>query len=137
MGRKKQTEVVVTESTTEGQSWLEGEIDRINALQPQPNTGHNGGPPMDAEMAEVMGGMTVDAYVQGVYEGVQDALGECDVYMVARVLDESVAELLAVLKDSEGHRAAQHAALGFAETILPYVKDPEPGKVAYRRLRKP
>lgn len=136
MGRRKQLEVV-TEPTPEGQGLLAMEIDRLDAMQPQPYAGHNGGPPMDPEMAEVMGGMTVDAYVQGVYEGVQDALGDSDIYMVARVLDESIAELLAVLKEAEGHRAAQHAALGFAETILPYVKEPELTAMPYKRLRKP
>ena len=137
MARKKQQVEVVTEPTSEGQGWLEVEIDRIGALQPQPNAGHNGGPPMDAEMAEVMGGMSVEAYVQGVYEGVQDALGDSDIYMVARVLDESIAELLAVMRDAEGTRAAQNAAIGFAETILPYARGPEIGDVPYKRLRKP
>lgn len=83
-----------------------------------------------------LGGMSIEAYHSAVLTGVQEALGEADIETVGAVLDESVAEYLAVVDHIEGRHASRSAALKFGQTIIPYAMKglPEPGKT-YAQLR--
>lgn len=134
MARKKRQTETVTEPTPEGHASLVAEI--AAGQPPSPYMGDNGGPPLDDDMREILGGIDANEYAAAIYQGVQDALGEADIYMVGRVLDETVADYLHVMRETEGRRAAWEAAIKFADTILPYAKAPE-NLVPYKRLLKP
>ena len=88
-------------------------------------------------IAAATGGMDMDAYCAAIYAGIDEAYGDASVYVVARVLDEHVADLLEFLKQYEGRVAAYDAAINFAKTILPYAQLPEvSGAVSYRALKE-
>lgn len=88
------------------------------------------------DYTDIIGGMSPEQFTEAVYDGVQEALGEADIWTVASVLDRSVGELLHILKETEGARAAQDAAIRFGDTILPYVRD-DIAKIPYRKLKGP
>jgi len=138
MARKRSqppNEGSVVEATPEGHASLVAEIERPVGVLTAPS---EPAAPITGELADMLGGMSPADYTDAVYESLQDVLGEHDVYTVAHMLDRSVGEMLAVMADAEGPRAAQWAALGLAETIMPYV-DPHTKTISvpYKRLRKP
>lgn len=94
-------------------------------------------PPPDehADLMQATGGLSPEAFVEHVYSGVQEALGEADVLVVAHVLDRSVGELLDVAVEWQGAQFARDMALKFGATLLPYIETPEPKVVSYRDLR--
>ena len=137
MARKKQSEpvftepAVITEPVPEAQTELIQEIDRVE----QTPLGHNGGPPLDDGMAMILGGMKPEDYLDAVYQGIEDAIGDADIYTVAAAIDMTLAELLAVAKNELGAAATRDIAIKYAQTILPYTAPL--ASVPYKRLRQP
>jgi hypothetical protein len=123
--------VVITEPVPEAQADLVQEIDRIEATP----LGHNGGPPMDEDMAKFLGGMKPEDYLDAVYQGIEDAIGDADIYTVAAAIDMTLAELLAISKNELGAAATRDIAIKYAQTILPYTAPL--ASVPYKRLRQP
>jgi hypothetical protein len=67
-----------------------------------------------------------EEYASGVYAGVQEVLGEADLETVKRVVDEALADVLAVTAHHQGKQAAKEAAGKYAETLAPYVGRAKP-----------
>lgn len=122
---------VIIEPVPEAQTDLIQEIDRVEQIP----LGHNGGPPLDDGLAKVLNGMNPEDYLDAVYQGIEDAIGEADIYTVAAALDMTVAEMLAIAKNELGAAATRDIAIKFAETILPYTA--RIASVPYKRLRQP
>ena len=123
--------VVIKEPEPAAQMELEAEIDRVE----QTPLGHNGGPPLDDDMAKILGGMRPEDYLDAVYQGIEDAIGDADIYTVAAAIDMTLAELLAVAKNELGAAATRDIAIKYAQTILPYTAPL--ASVPYKRLRQP
>jgi hypothetical protein len=76
-----------------------------------------------------------EEYVQGVYNGIQDAMGEADLYSVACALDMSLDTLLQVVSHVEGPIRAREFAQKYLQTALPYASYQLGTKTTYAQLR--
>jgi hypothetical protein len=76
-----------------------------------------------------------EEYVQGVYAGIQDAMGEADLYSVACALDMSLDTLLQVVSHVEGPVRAREFAQKYLQTALPYASYQLGTKTTYAQLR--
>jgi hypothetical protein len=76
-----------------------------------------------------------EEYVQGVYNGIQDAMGEADLYSVACALDMSLDTLLQVVSHVEGPVRAREFAQKYLQTALPYASYQLGTKTTYAQLR--
>jgi hypothetical protein len=90
---------------------------------------------IDEDIASILNGMRPEDYLSAVYQGIEDAIGEADIYTVAAAIDMTLAELLAISRNELGAAATRDMAIKFAETILPHTKPV--ATVAYKRLRGP
>lgn len=80
-------------------------------------------------------GFCPEEYVQGVYNGIQDAMGEADLYSVACALDMSLDTLLQVVSHVEGPVRAREFAQRYLQTALPYASYQLGTKTTYAQLR--
>lgn len=80
-------------------------------------------------------GFDPEEYVQGVYNGIQDAMGEADLYSVACALDMSLDTLLQVVSHVEGPVRAREFAQRYLQTALPYASYQLGTKTTYAQLR--
>lgn len=90
---------------------------------------------IDEDIASILNGMRPEDYLSAVYQGIEDAIGEADIYTVAAAIDMTLAELLAISRNELGAAATRDMAIKFAETILPHTVPV--ATVPYKRLRGP
>lgn len=86
---------------------------------------------LDGELSTI----NVEEYVQGVYDGIQDALGPVDLHTAACALDMSIDTLLAVVSHAEGPELAKQFAMRYLQTALPYATPKLDTKPTYAQLR--
>jgi hypothetical protein len=97
-------------------------------------------PPEDRNVVQVLTPTDLttfdpEEYVQGVYNGIQDAMGEADLYSVACALDMSLDTLLQVVSHVEGPVRAREFAQKYLQTALPYASYQLGTKTTYAQLR--
>ncbi|MBA2708016.1 MAG: hypothetical protein H0U59_09455 [Gemmatimonadaceae bacterium] len=131
---KKKTQhstLLSSEQVQEAVAEMAAEIDAHFAA-PQPVTQQAS---LDEDMQAILGGMRPEDYLSAVYQGIEDAIGDADIYTVAAALDMTVAEMLAIARNELGQAASRDIAIKFAETILPYTVPL--ATTPYKRLRQP
>lgn len=90
---------------------------------------------LDEDIADILNGMRPEDYLSAVYQGIEDAIGEADIYTAAAAIDMTLAELLAIASNELGRAATRDIAIKYAETILPYTRPV--AQVPYKKLRGP
>jgi hypothetical protein len=65
-------------------------------------------------------GFDLDEYVNGIVEGIHDAMGQADLRTAGCALDVAVSEFLMIAEHAEGRASSRHYANLFGQTIEPY-----------------